>query len=397
MHPDLPVVPTAKNTSPPTTGRDAADPLLPRRRWIASSFLSLFEAGGFAVSRPIDVLSTQDGSVLFTSATINVFRALLVEPGHRRVVRQPCLRTHNLPQLGEASFRPRFMSGFHMLGLIDTSEDTAPTQRLAARCLRDTLGLASRLCVHVRREDLALHRPFLDALGDVAVRIDVPDKQYDWTYGEPGLSGRGLPLSLTGEDGTTREFGQIVTLLRGGRPIGVEFGFGEETFLAILDGLPSPFEASALWPVVQAAGGLEAPEAYHYVDLLYLFAQTQVCGISPGRGRHRSIARSAGRRLAATVRRLGLDATRVEADLNGAARLIEAVNPAAVLDAWRVLRAKYDADVALWDAFERNQRHLAAQGALSADRLEDRLRDYQRRLNLHQLPHAGRTSPAQRS
>ncbi len=268
---------------------------------IETGFFQHFVALGYGIYPEEPLLPKSDSSLLFTNSFIVGLKSMIrngaIGTDERIVMRQACLRTQNLNRHALDMSPLAYGSRFEMIGgLVGTAVLDA--------LLRNLFTFFGRLSgvTHRLRLKASVETPFFTAASrgtewEAISEIDgEPARYYHWTYGEPGLSGRGVTLALvSGSDGMTREFGNIVELVYKGRTIGYEFGFGIETFLCRIRDARNPI---AVGPLADFPDAWRDPRFDQAKDLLRIAHTLHNLRIPAGKGGVRQIMRKTCRSLA---------------------------------------------------------------------------------------------------
>ncbi|MBI0421282.1 hypothetical protein I7H67_00475 [Acinetobacter sp. ACIN00229] len=349
---------------------------------ISNQFLKYFSNHGFDIVEPFGLIPEHDKTVLFTSATITTFRSLLNIKNCKKAVLQPCLRLQNLNKLGDLNCRLNYMSYFNMLGIIDTSTELIRTEEIIIDFLINELQLLDRLVIHVKSDDIKLYSQIIERVNNKITCIyDDPSINFRWTYGgNDNLTGKGIPLCLENKNGSVEEFGQIVYLFRDHKLIGLEFGFGLETFASILYSYRNPFEIHPAWAVLNKHNNFIL--SCHKFDLMMIFCQLFLLGCKPGKGSYASIIRQVGRRLAALTIKEPPDEV-----VNDLLYLINSISYKGSVDdfisIWLDIRDRYYGCVKRWYDYKRNQYYLVKLGKIDSDKAHKNLIHYFKGLNLY--------------
>jgi len=264
-------------------------------------FRTVFEKHGYGVVPSSPIFPCPDESTLFTCATISVFKPQVLSGEVRRVlVEQPCLRTQNLKRALDCKYDPEYLSSFLMFGML------CPVHEFELVCVSDFFGRFSELNgrILIRSSQKNAHDLFRSVESLYPVERDTRHQQYYvWGYGEKRLLGQGLTFALRQPDGEHLDIGNLVVISCSGVPIAIEFGFGEETFLARLQGLKTPYAASSKY---LSLGLGMTPVEKKIGDALITAQEIFACGVRPGAGKAASVLRKA-LRLACflTIRQYG--------------------------------------------------------------------------------------------
>lgn len=251
------------------------------------AFDNFFIEKGYKRVAPEPILPLNDNSVLFTNSTIIPLKSLVEErkiPKPGCFVIQPCLRNQNLQIIYEDKVIPEYMSYFTMVGIL-----AIPSRY--DRVAEESWELLTR-CLNIPRENIkilissqdkeALH-VWQNISGGPIVEIDSRrESYYEWSYGMPGISGRGLTFSIKFKDSEVfRDIGNIVTMrASNGEMVGCEFGFGVETIISRMLNLTRPIEAATISKVIPFEEGLKEKLADAIACTVVLFRH----GLRPGRG-----------------------------------------------------------------------------------------------------------------
>lgn len=254
----------------------------------SGTFKRIFLVRGYVEERSAVVFPCPDRTTLFTCATISVFKEKLLGNQIKKVfVVQPCLRTQNLKYTLDRDYDPEYLSSFLMFGML------CPVQEFELDCISDFFACFPELNERILiRSSRAVARDLFGAVESLyPVEHDTRrPNYYTWGYGEDSLSGEGLTFALRQPNGEYLDIGNFVVITRGGIPLAVEFGFGEETFLARLRGVKTPYATSAKY---QSLGLGVTPSEKKMGDALITAQEIFACGTRPGTGKAASVLRKA--------------------------------------------------------------------------------------------------------
>ena len=201
---------------------------------------------------PLQVTSRVDASVRFVGSTISVLKPSLMRPPHPGLcLAQPALRTQNLTRLLGDDAALQWSSVFLALGTL------APPIRLrwTLDSAREWLaGLEGASLDHFFVRADSSHGDLLDAVvaaGWPHIELDGCDPvRFRHRYGIDGVTGRNVNLALRGGRGELHDFANVIVVEAAGAPVAVEFALGVSAFLARLDGLDHPLQASPIADVM---------------------------------------------------------------------------------------------------------------------------------------------------
>ena len=308
---------------------------------LRQAFLDYQHAHGHAIVGAAPLLPENDSSVLFTTAGMHPLVPFLLgapHPAGRRLANvQPCLRTNDILEVGDA----HHLTLFEMLGnwsLGDYWKDTAI--RLSYGFLTERLGLdPARMYVTCFAGDADASRDdeaaaVWRALGIPAERILFLPKSENW-WGPAGATGPCGPDSEIfydtepgGPPGETpvsnparfwevgnNVFMQYDQAAGGGyRPLAqhnIDLGMGLERLLPIVQGVPSIYETDLFAPIVGAIEALARRRDTFATRVIADHARAAVCvlseGVRPGNADQPYIVRRLIRRAARYGHALGID------------------------------------------------------------------------------------------
>ena len=222
-----------------------------RHSQIKNTFENVFNRAGLEPF-PASPLFSKDETVYFACATITPLKQFIKDNQINRglYVHQPCLRLQTLNNPFKKTETYQFPGYFNMLGTLIPENQLISFQKSIADVF-DRLG--------VSENELKIFAPITDIpiASELQKKYVVefatkPDKYYRWTYGfKQNIAGIGLTFSIRQPDNSYRDIGQYVALLKDGKVIGAEFGFGIETFLAASEKLPNPYLAYSIAPALK--------------------------------------------------------------------------------------------------------------------------------------------------
>jgi len=251
-------------------------------------FRKVFLANGYREESQAEIFPCPDRTTLFTCATISVLKEyVLTEKSEKAFVIQPCLRTQNLKQTLDKDFNPEYLSSFLMFGML------CPIEKFDPICVFEFFerfpSLKGRILVRSSKTIIENGLALVEAAYPVEYEGRHPS-YYVWHYGENSLLGRGLTFALKQANGEYMDVGNLVIVSKNGRPVAVEFGFGQETFMARLQGIQTPYAASLKY--LRLGLGMSAMEK-RLGDTLIAANEMFKCGVRPGRGKASSVLRKA--------------------------------------------------------------------------------------------------------
>ncbi|MDD4381774.1 MAG: alanine--tRNA ligase-related protein [Candidatus Dojkabacteria bacterium] len=219
---------------------------------ISTKITDFYNSKGLDYREPLSLIPGEnDKSVTFTSATINNFKGYLREeeeiPVNGVYTIQNCLRTRNLDYRYGFEETPRFGSYFRMFGLIRRPNFLLKTYADTIEFIESELGVPSEsIVVHKSSE----HDMFNELMKKNSKQRWFEDKidWYNWEYGEEDIRGEGISIEIPNKSNLaeTQVIGNIVVIYKKDEPIAVEWGFGLETTMSRLEGLPHPIFSSVI-------------------------------------------------------------------------------------------------------------------------------------------------------
>ena len=239
---------------------------------ISTKITDFYNSKGLDYHEPLGLIPGEDDkSVTFTSATINNFKGYLRGeeeiPVNGVYTIQNCLRTRNLDYRYELEKTPRFGSYFRMFGLIRRPDFLLETYADTIEFIESELKVPSEsIVVHKSSE----HDVFNELMKKNSKQHWLEDKidWYNWEYGEEGIRGEGISIEIPNKSNPTETqvIGNIVVIYNSDKPIAVEFGFGLETTMSRLEGLPHPIFSSIIGEIYLERNNNYADEK----DILFL-------------------------------------------------------------------------------------------------------------------------------
>jgi len=120
----------------------------------------------------------------------------------------------------------------------------------------------------------------------IAEDTQQPD-YYQWQYGIPNISGRGINFLLRfNESDNYRDLGNVISVEDNtGNAVAYEFGFGLESLLSKMHGFKKPMEASLVSSVIPYKEGPQEK----FIDALMAAVVIFHHGVEPGRGKERHV------------------------------------------------------------------------------------------------------------
>lgn len=228
---------------------------------LQNRFKSFFNLRGYKEEEPVSLLSRDvDPTVIFIGSSTNIFKKYLkdgeVVPDNGVSLWQNKLRSQNY-DLFLKDENPEYCSYFTGGGILMPPGTYNRTCEIVIDFLISELGISNEdLMVSLSSQDSDMVDYWRDKTENrIAMRIDEKDiSGYRWKFGEDGMSGRGLSFLVKSTN--SEKFGEFSTLEiieRDGQEIGVEWGFGLETFLCKRLGLKHPIAASTISEVFAEA------------------------------------------------------------------------------------------------------------------------------------------------
>lgn len=277
---------------------------------VVLTFDNFFIGRGYRKFAPEPILPQTDNSILFTNSTIVPLKSLVEErriPNPGCFVIQPCLRNQNLQIMHEDEAIPEYMNYFTMLGTLAFPGRYGEVAEESWELLTQHLNIPRKnIKIFISSQDKDMLSIWQNMTGGPIVEVDSKEEgYYEWSYGMPGVSGRGLTFSIRFKDsGIFRDIGNIITMkTRGGEVVGYEFGFGVETILSRMFDLTRPIEAATISKIVFFEVGLKEKlaDAIACVTVLYRH------GLRPGRGGARHILKAYIKGISYLRRGLAID------------------------------------------------------------------------------------------
>jgi tRNA synthetases class II (A) len=251
------------------------------RRRHADRTLAHFTGLGFTQISQQPIVPYRDKSILFTNSAIVDFKPYfnpVITPRPGVAVLQRCFRAHALKDLSDEGVAQNLLCHFTMAGAYVVPDRAVEFATEVHALLTGELGMPpERLRFMVSSEDTELG----EALRATGVELDVdsqPMDFYRWTFGMPGVWGRGASLAVMGESGP-RGFGNIIQVVRDGITVGYGYGAGIEATVAARYELPRFVQASPISMFFPTGNPLETRIADLLVGSVLLYR----AGVRPGR------------------------------------------------------------------------------------------------------------------
>ncbi|TDE57738.1 hypothetical protein E1295_07185 [Nonomuraea mesophila] len=210
---------------------------------LADQFVGHFLDVGVEPLTAEPCVPSQDRTILFTNSAVVSFKPFLrgeIPLGAAGVVvRQPCVRVHNLRATFTDQFTNDFILQFEMLGVLAPAGSRQRLSGSVARYFAQVLGLdQADVALRVAADDLDLIGMWSAAWSGPLLEDTHERDYYRWSFGDPGLTGRGATFAIAQGDGTYRDLGNLIAFERDGSVAGYGFGVGVETLAACLDRHP---------------------------------------------------------------------------------------------------------------------------------------------------------------
>lgn len=211
-----------------------------RKSLIGETFASIHEEHGFVPSFEQPPYPSPDPTVLFVGAQISIWKPRLSaiasgedEPSY---CPQNCIRMQNKNYfLNDTPIT--FNSFFKMHGAIGPRESLNETVHVAEEFL-SCIGVSDdRILI---KANSMLAQQFNVERATLLIDSEQPT-YYSWNYGDPELLGAGATIAIRSEyDDSSFDVGNIIVISKNGKPLAVEWGFGEETLINAMqsDDLP---------------------------------------------------------------------------------------------------------------------------------------------------------------
>lgn len=201
------------------------------------NFIHYFSGLGYIEYAPVKISSGIDKSVRFIGSHISLFKKGLLENAIPRVgfvVVQPCIRTWNQKKLFDDDYLPIWGSYFPSLGAVKGPEKTEEISIETFDFFTKFLKIPfSDLIVRVNSKDTDLLDICRKYFGEEQIEINsFPDNYYRHKYGIEGVTGRNFNIAIkdVGKN-TFSDVGNIISIDRGKKVIGVESALGATTIL----------------------------------------------------------------------------------------------------------------------------------------------------------------------
>lgn len=259
------------------------------RAQIEQDFMTFFVERGYQKQNEQALIPENDNSLRFTNAFICSFKERLqkrqVGPADAWVCGQNCLRLQNLESIRKMhkNARLHYASFFRMIGGLTGLQRQSEIAGLLCDFFIQFVGMRpERLFWKVSEETQHLVAKLPIGYQQF---LSVKDKTFfDWSYGLPGIKGRGVTFCYLTDNGM-QDFGNIVEIFDSHGALAVEFGFGIETLIARRYSLRNPLMASVISELKPA---WESEDWDVLKDLILSIHALASCGVQPGkRGRPR--------------------------------------------------------------------------------------------------------------
>jgi len=250
-------------------------------------FAKHFEDLNYLSVKPFPMVPRElDKSVLFTGSVTTPFKNYIMGsvPENSAFVIQPCFRAHNIKSFYNDEM-PEFCSTFTGIGLVSRPE------HYDKLCL-DTLNFLTKklkvepdnILVKLTNRDSDINDYWLNQKG-INKQIDSEScEYYRWKYGIEGIYGRGMTMAIRkNKDYDYQDVGNVIKIKKNlGEELAVEVGFGTETLLTRVYGLPHPISA---FPVKEMIPNVDSDQKMVKIgDALMAIAGLSCAGVNPGQG-----------------------------------------------------------------------------------------------------------------
>lgn len=249
---------------------------------IEKLFSDHYSQAGYEEVLPVSINSGIDRTVNFVGSTISVLKPLFHEgvPASGVFMNQPCLRTQNMRIFYNDDIDIEYNSYFNTSAVLTPPNELNSTTHHAidfiSKLPENTLD---RLVVRVSSDDIDLIEAIRLSKFEGQIEIDGrEDSYYHWGYGDEGVFGRGLTLSvISPSDGQYRDIGNIVMMEKNGTPTAVEWGYGSETLLSRINDTTQPLESS----VISDSFPYEQGSRAKFSDALAATIEMYCAGVTP--------------------------------------------------------------------------------------------------------------------
>lgn len=275
---------------------------------LAGDFVGHFMVAGARELAAEPAIPTQDRTILFTNSAVVPFKPFLrgerpLEP-RGVVVRQPCVRAHNLRAVFAERFPTEFLLQFEMLGALVPAAHGAELAASVARYFSQVLGLGQEeVALRVTSDDGDLIEHWTASWSGPVLLDTEKRSYYRWGFGDPRLTGRGSTLAIGQGDGTFRDLGNLIAFACDDTVVGYGFGIGLETLAVCLDRHP--------WVLHSVPAGAvpppTTPDEGKLADLLGLLVRLYAYGVRVSSRAQGHVLRKAVNYTARLATRLGVD------------------------------------------------------------------------------------------
>lgn len=344
-----------------------------RQAFITSQFSQFYTQQGYRIVEPEGLLPKEDSSVIFTGATITPLKRYLEEgvisPGFCLV--QKCLRTKRLDEILDLSIYPDWTHYFTMCGILTSPERLGELSGEAYELLIDKFQIPrNNLLIEASSDDEDLFA-YWNSKGIKNIKDTHPKNYYQWQYGLPNISGRGINFLLRfDENDTYRDLGNVVSIEdNNGKVKAYEFGFGLESLLSKMYGFKKPMEVSVISTVIPYETGLKEKFADTLSASIVLFHH----GVEPGRGKEKHIQKKLIKGLSFLRRRIGISVDQIK-DYGNRFEEVEFMIDGGSGSKLAMAVIDYENQLARFNDYAKNQVHAHKLRSDMSDRLTGKLR-----------------------
>ncbi len=237
------------------------------------SFNNFFKNRNYVRHESAPLLSKEDKSTVFTGASINAVKYLLLsqefpQESNGVFMNQECIRTQEIDKAFDNSYIPFGQAYFNMSSILSKPGRFKEVMKEALEFTQNEMGIdSSRLLINSTQAYKDL-RGLDSYIKDIAIEYDSKNpEKYIWKYGMEGVHGEGLAICLYNKATESYwDVGNVVKILnQQGEELGTEFGYGQEFFLAAMLNVDDPSKLSKIFEKYEFNPGLNM-KFYSYLE-----------------------------------------------------------------------------------------------------------------------------------
>ena len=232
------------------------------------SFIEYYTDAGYVEVPELPLISDEDGSVLFTGASISAVKGMLMSGEYPTdsagvCIAQECLRTNALKYAFNNDWIPYGQMYFEMVTILSRPGRFTDVLAEAVDFTQNRLGI-DQARIKIRSTYMYANLNTVDTMTHIPVEYDTkPESYYHWVYGINGVHGEGLTICVFNPaTGKWFDIGNIVSIYdETGKELGIEFGYGYEFSLTAALGVDQPLKFSKVFECFEFAQGI--PQKYY--------------------------------------------------------------------------------------------------------------------------------------